>query len=194
MHRLPQRSPEDRVYGLDIETDTRLNGLDPAIASIVAVAVATADGEQVFAGPEPSILRRLASAVRQLNPGTMVTWFGSGFDLPFLEERAARLGVDIGLRLNPERNGLSDRWQGHDHIDAYRVYRNDLPRLLDVSCSLKSVAGLIGCPTVVEDRARIHELGHPALVRYVASDARLARTLALRRWATAVPFADQLGG
>ena len=40
------------VYGLDIETDTTVDGLDPAVAPIVTVALSNDGSDEVFTGPE----------------------------------------------------------------------------------------------------------------------------------------------
>lgn len=183
-----------RVYGLDIETDTAVDGLDPQMAAVIAVAISGEGGEAVFDGEEAELLVALDGHLRRLPRGVLVTWYGSGFDLPFLAERYGRLGLDTGLLT--ERHGSDDHvtgsWSGHRHLDAYRVYRNDLTRLLDISCSLKSVAGLLGFAPVEVDVERVHELPRRELREYVASDARLARLAALQRWPTAVRFVDQL--
>ena len=39
------------VYGLDIETDTTENGLDPRVASVVTVALSAPGVDEVFSGP-----------------------------------------------------------------------------------------------------------------------------------------------
>ena len=101
------------LYGLDIETDTSVDGLDPGVAAIVAVAVATETATSVFCGDEASLLRELAAHVAQLPAGVITTWNGTAFDLPFLAERAERLGIDIGLR------GTS--WFEHRHLDGYLI-------------------------------------------------------------------------
>jgi DNA polymerase elongation subunit (family B) len=80
------------VYGLDIETDTTADGLDPAVAPIIAVAVATSDGDYVIDGDEVALLARLDRLLARLPPGVLVTWYGSGFDLPFIDARAHSLG------------------------------------------------------------------------------------------------------
>jgi hypothetical protein len=81
-------------------------------------------------------------------------------------------------------------WYGHHHVDAYRVYRSDVGRVLRVSCSLKSIARVVGLTPVEVDRERIHELPASVLDAYVASDARLARLLAERRWPGAARSVD----
>jgi hypothetical protein len=183
------------VYGLDIETDTTIDGLDPRVAAVVTVAVSTPEGDEVLAGPERSLLLELDAVI--------ATWNGAAFDLPFLAERAARLGFLGGLRLRVDRTltrrygGLPGHsgsyqgfWYGHGHIDGYRMYRADVGRVLQVSCSLKSIARLVGLTPVEVDRERIHDLPPDELAAYVASDARLARLLAERRWPGASRFVD----
>ena len=84
--------------------------------------------------------------------------------------------------LRGHRGAYRARWYGHGHLDAYRVYRGDVGRVLGVSCSLKSIARVVGLRPVEVDRERIHDLTPAALAAYVVSDARLARLLAERRW------------
>ena len=181
------------LYGLDIETDTTVNGLDPAVSSVVAVSLSTEDDVLTFTGPEKMLLRSLDRHLKSLPRGVLVTWNGSGFDLPFLSDRAAVLRARLGLRLTPDdslphkhppltghASPYRARWHKHLHVDACCVYRTLLPA--DVSCALKPVARDAGFVVVEEDRERLHELDAGALVRYVASDADLARLLAQRVW------------
>lgn len=184
------------LYGLDIETDTSVDGLDPSVSPIVAVAVATPDGDRVFQGPEDLVLHRTDELMSELDPGIVVTWNGSGFDLPFLAERARRLGVTLGLDLwddGPERTEpgvVRGRWYAHDHLDGYRLYRADVGRSLGFPCGLKPLSRLVGLAPVEVDRSCIHLLDDAALEAYVASDARLARELVLRRWPVAERATD----
>jgi len=184
------------LYGLDIETDTSVDGLDPSVSPIVAVAVATPDGDRVFHGPEDLVLHRTDELMSELDPGIVVTWNGSGFDLPFLAERARRLGVTLGLDLwddGPERTEpgvVRGRWYAHDHLDGYRLYRADVGRSLGFPCGLKPLSRLVGLAPVEVDRSCIHLLDDAALEAYVASDARLARELVLRRWPVAERATD----
>lgn len=193
------------MYGLDIETDTTVDGLDPRVARILTVAVATAAGNEVFSGHEATLLRRVDQRLSQLPPGVIATWNGSGFDLPFLADRARFCGVALGLRLQfddrihrvgsplPGHAGAyRAEWFGHRHVDAYRVYRGDVGPMLRVSCSLKSIARLVGLRAIEVDRTRIHELEHDVLHAYAANDAGLARALAERRWASASRHVDRL--
>ncbi len=192
------------VYGLDIETDTSVNGLDPEVARIVTVAVSHPGGEEVFTGTEPELLARLDAELDDLPPGVIATWNGAAFDLPFIADRATLLGLQLGLRLRFDsrlpmrhaplpghRGAYRARWHGHRHIDAYRLYKGDVGPALRVSCSLKSIARMVGLAPVEVDREHIHDLSSEALHAYAASDARLARVLTERRWPTASRFVDR---
>jgi DNA polymerase elongation subunit (family B) len=198
MRRLP-------IYGLDIETDTTVDGLDPNISRIVAAALSTDLGDELFDGPEDELLAGLDVRLAELAPGVLATWNGSAFDLPFIADRAVRWRLRLGLQLvaDPRIRHRHDplpghdscyraAWHGHSHLDAYRVYRDDVGPALRISCSLKSIARFVGLAPVEVDRERIHDLSREALHAYAASDARLARVLAERRWATAARRVDQM--
>ena len=196
--------PAVPLYGLDIETDTTVDGLDPATSPVTAVAVATEAGDHVLTGPEGPMLADLDRLLADLTPGLLVTWNGSGFDLPFLADRSRRTGVALSLELwadpviSRSRSGLPGhdtlyraRWFGHRHLDGYRLYRADVGRSLGLSCGLKPLSRLVGLDPVEVDRSRMHDLTDAALRAYVASDARLARQLVLRRGPVAARFADR---
>ncbi|MGH9135755.1 MAG: 3'-5' exonuclease [Acidimicrobiales bacterium] len=193
------------VYGLDIETDTRVDGLDPACAAVVTVALSEPGFDEVFTGSEPDLLADLDERLASLEPGVIATWNGAAFDLPFLADRARRWGLRLGLRLAHDPDivlphaplpghpgAYRARWHDHGHVDAYRLYRGDVGPALRVSCSLKSIARLVGLAPIEVDRARIHDLSQEALHAYATSDARLARVLTERRWATASRFVDRV--
>ena len=192
------------VYGLDIETDTTENGLDPRVAAVVTVALAGPGYEEVFTGHEAQLLVDLDERLGQLEPGVIATWNGAAFDLPFLADRALLHGVPLGLTLQHDpaitlrraplpghRGAYRARWFDHGHLDAYRLYRGDVGPALRISCSLKSIARFVGLAPVEVDRTRIHDLSNEALHAYAASDARLARILTERRWGTAARFVDR---
>ena len=189
------------LYGLDIETDTTVNGLDPAVSSVVAVSLSTEDDTITFTGPEARLLRSLDRHLRVLAPGVLVTWNGSGFDLPFLADRARARRVRLGLALTPDASlphkyapltghdaPYRARWHRHGHLDACCLYRTLLPE--GTSCALKPVARGAGLVVREEDRERLHELSAGAMVRYAASDADLARLLAERVWLQAAALLD----
>jgi hypothetical protein len=192
------------VYGLDIETDTSVDGLDPTVSRVLAAAISGPGGDIVLAHhDEAALLDELDGWLADLTPGVLVTWNGAAFDLPYLASRAALVGVRLGLRIEldpalglrgdplPGHEGAyRGSWHGHRHLDAYRVFRADLGRTFGVSCALKSVAGLTGVPFIDADGSRVHELAPGRLHAYVASDARCARQLAERRWPTAVGAID----
>lgn len=193
------------VYGLDIETDTTVDGLDPACAAVVTVALSQPGFDELFTGTEPQLLDALDARLADLDPGVIATWNGAAFDLPFLADRARRNGVRLGLSLayDPHISLPHDplpghpgayraAWHDHGHIDAYRLYRGDVGPALRVSCSLKSIARLVGLAPIEVDRSRIHDLSQEALHAYASSDARLARVLTERRWATAARAVDRL--
>lgn len=194
------------LYGLDIETDTTIDGLNPAFAAVVAAAVSTPQGDQVVLGDERDILRQLDGLLMDLPAGLIVTWNGAAFDLPFLRARAALLGLPLALQLaaNGHERPHHDRpdgaatpvftaaWGAHRHLDGYRLYRADVGRSLGLSCGLKALARLAGLPAVEVDRARIHLLDGDELTDYVASDARLAVELVARRLPAAAAFTDRL--
>lgn len=193
------------VYGLDIETDTSTDGLDPRVAPVLTVALSMGSHDETFSGRESTLLCDLDERLRSLPPGVIATWNGSAFDLPFLAYRAALHRLDLGLRLLLDPGLRTSRaplpghpgayrgaWHAHRHLDAYRLYRSDVGPVLRVSCSLKSIARLVGLTPVEVDRERVHDLSHEALHAYASSDARLARVLTERRMPGAARFVDHL--
>ncbi len=173
--------PRFPTYGLDIETDTTINGLDPEVAAIVAVAVTGEDMEHVLDGDEVSILTRLDSLIKSLPAGIIITWNGTRFDLPFIARRAEIMGVELALN---DPGGRAE-WHGHIHLDGYLLFRADVGDSVNLSCGLKPLARFVGLPVIEVDRSKIHELSIEECRAYVASDAHLARQLVHRRWPTA---------
>lgn len=197
--------PPPPVFGLDIETDTRCNGLDPRVAAIVAVAVSSTEGDVVFEGPEAEIIARVDTHLATLEPGVIATWNGAGFDLPFLAYRAQQCGVPIGLHIEADphlrlrdhhlpgvTSGCRAAWNGHGHLDAYRLYRADAVRTLAIGGRLKTIARACGLAPIEVDASCVHHLSGRELARYVASDARCTRLLVERRWPTAMRAVDRL--
>ena len=194
------------VYGLDIETDTAVDGLDPTVARIVAVAVAGPDGVEVFEDTdEARLLDRLDWYLAALEPGVLTTWNGAAFDLPFLADRARRHGVRLGLQLwlDPGirlRGGALPghlgayraTWHTHVHLDAYRVYRADVVPALGVSGGLKAIARVCGLAPIEVCTERLHELSSEQVRAYVASDAWCTRALVRRRWSSARGAIDRV--
>lgn len=194
-----------RIYALDIETDTEIDGLDPSSSAIVAVAISGDGWARVFDGDEGTILHDVDATFAELEPGVITTWNGARFDLPFISDRAALLGVSLGLKLSPDvffrsrheplpghAGGYVAAWYDHHHLDAYRVYRADVGAVMGLPCSLKMLARFVGLEPVEVDRERIHDLSTQELHDYVASDAIMTRDLALRRWPTALQHVDSI--
>ncbi len=193
------------VYGLDIETDTTENGLDPRVAQVLTIALSSPGHDEVFSGRESTLLLDVDRRLAELPPGVIATWNGAAFDLPFIADRAAVHGLELGLRLQLDpsmsmrraplpghRGAYRGGWYAHGHLDAYRLYRGDVGPALRVSCSLKSIARLVGLAPLEVDRSRIHDLSNEALHAYASSDARLARVLTERRWPSASRFVDRV--
>ncbi len=189
------------LYGIDIETDTSVDGLDPLCSAIVAVAVDGEGVEAVLTGDEALLLAQLDALLASLTPGVLVTWNGARFDLPFIADRAALLGVPTGLRLQASTELCEQPlpghtaaylagWHQHRHLDGYRLFRGDAGRALPVSCGLKNLARMVGLETVEVDRTAIHALSPEELHEYVLSDARLARQMVERRRISALGAID----
>ena len=123
------------MYGLDIETDTTIDGLDPASSAIVAVALSTADGDIVFLGDEADIISATERALAALDPGVVVTWNGSAFDLPFLVDRAARCDVELSLRLSSDPGIGLHRHPLPGHAAAYRAPGGTMPTSMGTCCT-----------------------------------------------------------
>ncbi len=193
------------LYGLDIETDTTVDGLDPAVSPIVSVAIVSADQEFVIEGDESSLLTQLDATIRALPNGVLVTWNGAAFDLPFLAQRAETCGIETGLRLWHDQSILSRNeplpghpgsylasWYDHQHLDGYRVFRSDAGAVLHLSCGLKPMAKFVGLDPIEVNREQIHLLSDAERQAYVASDAEVTRELIIRRWATARLSIDKM--
>lgn len=197
------------IYGLDIETDTSDDGLDPRRSSIVAVAVAGDRWTEVLHASdlgERGVLIALERLVASIPRGVLATWNGARFDLPFIADRAAVVGASLSLRLRPdgvvdERHALAGHaggylaaWHDHHHVDGYQLYRGDVGRVVPISCGLKSVARFVGLTPIEVDRSAIHRLSPAQLDAYVASDAELTRELVARRVAPGHLMASRSSG
>jgi DNA polymerase elongation subunit (family B) len=168
------------------------------VSPIVGAALVGDDLALAFDGPEPELLAALDRALATLPPGVLVTWNGSAFDLPYLADRARRVGATLGLVIRHDEGIVLSReplrghpgayrgqWYDHRHLDGYRLYRAEIDPESGLSCGLKSLARHFGLEAIEVDRTRIHELDADALRRYVLRDAVLARELVARRFATA---------
>jgi hypothetical protein len=194
------------LYGLDIETDTSVNGLDPRVGRILAVGIVGPGWRRAFHDThEATLLDRVDFFLAGLEPGVLCTWNGAKFDLPYLADRAAATGAPLGLRLvldpaialaRPPLPGhlgaYRAAWHGHGHLDAYRLFRADVVPSLQISGSLKAVARACGLTPIDTNPARVHLLSRAGLRRYVLSDAACTRELVARRWPGARAAVDLL--
>ena len=191
------------IYGLDIETDTTEDGLDPAVASVRAVALSGRTFDELFVGDETDILRALDARLAGLPTGVVATWNGSAFDLPFLADRARILDVDLGLKLCLDRRLTLHRaplpghagayrasWHEHGHLDTYRIYGSADSAAQRLS--LRSLGRFVGIGAQDVHPARTQTLSNEALHACAPSDARLARVLAERRWPAAARMIDRV--
>lgn len=191
-----------QFYGLDIETDTARDPLDPTVASITTVAISCSSTERVFRGDEASVLTALDDYLADLAPGVLATWNGSAFDLPFIADRARLLGVDLGLelcldrRVNIQRTLLPGHagayrgaWFHHGHVDTFRLYGHSSPA--SPWSSLRTIGRALGLGGHESRPARAHDLTNEALHAHAPSDARLARVLAERRRQAALRSVDR---
>jgi DNA polymerase elongation subunit (family B) len=179
-----------RIYGLDIETDTEINGVSPKDSSVISAAVASADGLvcRVFdAESEYVLLEQLVGYLEGLEPGIIATWNGSGFDLAFLAERMRIIDVSHSWTLWPSARlakyppvggqTVRAKLTEHTHVDiayAYKAFATDAA----IEWSLKPVARHLGHDPVEVDRTATHLLSQDELRAYVASDATVTALLA----------------
>lgn len=102
-----KKLPFDAVRRLQFDLET--TGLDPESSSIFLVALRSPDGKEEtleVAGEgdnaEAELLQQLCQRIRELDPDVIENHNLHGFDLPFLVERARRLGVTLLLARNGE--------------------------------------------------------------------------------------------
>jgi hypothetical protein len=180
----------DRLYALDIETDTTIDGRDPAVAAVIAVAISEPAGPiAVLAGPEKMVLEGLLATLQALEPGLVATWNGSGFDLPFIQERCTLHGIETGWTVTPTDlpgkyapvGGRPARYASvlgaHRHADIAWAWQQHCADT-GVSWSLKPLAHSLGLEAIEADREHASDLSRAELFAYVASDAHVTAVLA----------------
>jgi hypothetical protein len=180
----------ERIYALDIETDTTIDGRDPSVAAIIAVAIAEPAGPiAVLAGPEKMVLEATIATLNALEPGVVTTWNGAGFDLPFIQERCALLGIDTGWEVVPTDlpgkyapvGGRAARYRSklghHKHADIAWAWQQHC-ETNGVVWSLKPLAHSLGLEAIEADREHAADLSRAELFAYVASDAHVTAALA----------------
>ena len=180
----------ERIYALDIETDTTIDGRDPSVAAIIAVAIAEPAGPiAVLAGPEKMVLEATIATLNALEPGIVTTWNGAGFDLPFIQERCTLLGIDTGWEVVPTDlpgkyapvGGRAARYSSklghHKHADIAWAWQQHC-ETNGVVWSLKPLAHSLGLEAIEADREHAADLSRAELFAYVASDAHVTAALA----------------
>ncbi len=190
------------IYGLDIETDGRGDGVDPTVAAVSSVALSGRNFDELFRGDEATLLGQLDQRLASLRPGVVATWNGATFDLPFIADRARLLGVSLDLRLRLDHSLTCHRtplpghagayrgsWGGHAHLDTFRLYGHPSPT---PAWSLRTIARLVGLGGTNGQVHPVPDLVNEARHAHAPSDARLARVLADRRLAAALRLVDQL--
>lgn len=200
--------PKHLVYGLDIETgyaavkavDASTDGarannvvVDPQRAPITRIALSTAAAEFAFEGDESELLSTLDDHLAHLEPGILATWNGSGFDLPYIADRAGIAGIRLGLRLAADprlrlrgdllcghHHAYRAAWFGHRHLDVARLYRSGRRPLIAVDELFRAVTGSVRDRTArrigYADTPKA-ALTHDAAHAFAANDARLVRSL-----------------
>jgi len=181
-----------KLYALDIETDTTVDGLDPRVAEVVTMALWGDDVELVIdGGSESKRLSALAEALSDLEPGVILTWNGQVFDLPFLASRARVNNVKLGLELQRDALivpkytftpghacGYRARWGQHAHADLAYAYKTYAAKA-GVTWSLKPVCESLGIAMVKVDASAIHLLSATLLAEYNLSDVNGTHQLGL---------------
>lgn len=190
-----------------LQFDLETTGLDPEDSRIFLVALRSPDGKEETleaAGDgdnaEAELLQRLCERIRELDPDVIENHNLHGFDLPFLVERARRLGVTLllarngepGLDRRPAARGAALAQGSERRTDAMRRSRYtiagrelidslDAVRRHDFSArdlpghGLKAVARHLGLATDEREYvpgARVHQvfLEDPERVRRYAKD------------------------
>ena len=201
-----------------LQVDLETTGLDPRGDRIFLVAVRGPGGDTTLleaegAGDaaEADLIRRLVATIRAADPDVIENHNLHGFDLPFLAERARRLGVPIalgrigspGLRQRAARRGAVSghdgrriRYQvpGRELIDTMdAVLRHDFATRELPGHGLKAVARHLGLAEPDRELIRgdqIHDVyrDDPARVRRYAS-ADVAEVAGLARMLGGAAFA-----
>jgi hypothetical protein len=179
-----------KLYALDIETDTTIDGRDPSVAGVIAVSIAEPSGPlAVLAGPEKMVLASTLAVLAALEPGIVATWNGAGFDIPFIQERCAKLGLVTGWDVRatdlpgkyPAVGDRAGRYSAalgaHAHADIAWPWK-DHCAASGVTWSLKPLAHSLGIDAVEADREHASDLSRAELFAYVASDAHVTALLA----------------
>jgi len=136
------------IVGLDIETYSPsgfpARRQDPVVAATLAVSLSPGLSRglvlvsMVFPpSMEGELLDMLRIMLRLFRGGTMVTYNGERFDLPYVAHRGLLHGLDLGRSL-----------EGYRQLDVYKVVRSAMPTL--PSYRQRDVEGFLGVKRLVE--------------------------------------------
>jgi len=122
---------------------------------IIAISTLLRSGDQLQVwslgavdSPEDDLIRRFFSGIDKLRP-TLVSWNGSGFDLPVLHYRMLRYGISSPTYWDSGDRDRDFRW--NNYLNRYHARHLDLMDVLSAyqgrgRASLEHVALLIGLP------------------------------------------------
>jgi uncharacterized protein YprB with RNaseH-like and TPR domain len=189
------------LIGFDIETDTsgvcpdgERTGLDPRYTRVISAAVWSDLGGEFFVHEnEQTLLRQIDSwfrATANVFPGgTVLTWNGANFDLPFILTRSQINGIIPGLttRVSPARppkyrtcpgydGGLLGSWYGLDHVDLMYAYK-EYAEAHGIRQGLKPVAKELGFDPIEVDASVMQALSDEELREYNLSDVRVTHSI-----------------
>ncbi len=119
----------------------------------ISVVLRRADNVSVWSLGEPNageaeLVRRFYDGIEKYSP-TLVSWNGSGFDLPVLHYRALRHGISAPRYWETGADDQSFRW--NNYISRYHERHTDLMDVLSAyqpraTAPLDEVATLLGLP------------------------------------------------
>ena len=209
----------ESAYAFDIESDTtpqadgKCYGLEPLHAGLTEIAFSCdtsvmSEGGKVFATSdgmtEADVIIEFDRMLFELDPGVLMTWNGSFFDLPFILTRSEVLGITQHMHLHaqpglapkytptaPHTGGYSATWDTkgvmpHQHLDIMRGYER-AAKLLGIKWSLKPVAEAYGLDMISVDREKMHELTPAERRAYALSDSGGTRNLGMHLIGLEVP-------
>ncbi len=97
---------------------------------------------------EAGLIERFVEIIHEYQPDYLVSYFGDGYDLPYLKSRGEKYGIDLDLGLDSsnvkfKRGGLSNTAKivGIPHLDVFKFVRRTMATTLKLdSYSLNNVA------------------------------------------------------
>lgn len=130
-------------------TQTGSDFLAPPLHKVVVIScvLRSDEGIRIFSleEPEAEAIRRFYDGIEKYVP-QLVSWNGSGFDLPVLNYRAMFHGVNASRFWEPGRNNYYGRYQDQhlDLMDVLGMYQPRNSAALDVVAQLAGLPGKIG--------------------------------------------------